>query len=208
MQDKSAPFKPWELASFAEADLKQVRLPTAEAIENIQRQAHQEGYEAGFAEGREAGYREGGQQASAEAERVSVLLGGIETALHQIEKTTSEELLNLALEVSRQMLRHALKVRPELLLPIVRSVMESLPQHSQHPHLHIHPEDAELVRQHLPTELTLGGWKVVEDPRIERGGCRVETAAATVDATLANRWRIVAAALGNDMSWLDEDAEG
>lgn len=193
----------------ADVDVKKVRLPTAEALEDIHRQAHQEGYDTGYAEGLEkglaAGRQQGEQQVREEIQRLQSMLATLEDAIKEFGKSTSEDLLELALELSRQILRQSLKVRPELLLSIVQSVMESIPQHSQHPHLYLHPDDAVLVKTYLQTEIALGNWRVAEDPRIERGGCKIETSSAEVDATLENRWQRLASALGSDMSWLDGD---
>lgn len=199
-------YQRWEPASLEDAKIEQpVQLPTAEALEDLHQQAHQEGYDLGYNEGVTAGYQQGRAQAEDELQRLRALLGAVEEAVRQLGQATSEELLNLALEIAKQILQRALKVKPELLLPIVRNVMESVPQHSQHPHLHLHPDDAALVKSHMQAELANGPWRIVEDQRIERGGCRIETAVAEVDATLASRWQRLAAALGKDMSWLDDD---
>lgn len=203
--DPQPGYQRWQPEALDGADLQKVKLPTAEVVEGIHQQAHQEGYDIGYNEGVAAGYQKGSTQAEDEVRRLRELLASVEEAIGQFGKATSEELLNVALEISKQILRESLKVRPELLLPIVRSAMESVPQHSQHPHLHLHPEDAVLVRTHMQAEIAVGAWRIVEDQRIERGGCRIETAAAEIDATIGNRWQRLAAALGKGMSWLDDD---
>lgn len=207
--DSRTNYQRWEPAALDEVEVQKVKLPTAEVLEDIHRQAHQEGYDTGYNEGREAGwaagYQEGTTRAEEEMRRLQEMLAAVEEAMRQFGEATSEELLTLALEISKQILRQALRVHPELLLPIVRSVMESIPQHSQHPHLHLHPEDAALVKTHMQAEIALGGWRIVEDQRVARGGCKIETVAAEIDATLASRWERLAAALGKDMRWLGED---
>lgn len=203
--DTQTGYQRWQPEALDGADLQKVKLPTAEVVENIHQQAHQEGYDIGYNEGVAAGYQKGSAQAEDEVRRLRDMLAAVEEAIGQFGKATSDELLNVALEISKQILRESLKAKPELLLPIVRSAMESVPQHSQHPHLHLHPEDAALVRTHMQAEIALGAWRIVEDQRIERGGCRIETTAAEIDATIGNRWQRLASALGKDLSWLDED---
>lgn len=195
-------YQRWEPAPLNRAE--GIKLTTAEAVEQIHQQAHQEGYDAGFAEGKAAGYRQGQQQAAAEVQQLKQLIESVHAASQQFSSHLAEDLLALALDLSQQMLRQSLRTRPELLIPIVRSAMDALPQHSQHPHLHLHPQDAALVRTHLQNELSSGGWKVIEDQRIARGGCRIETAAVEIDATLPARWQQLGQALGQDVSWLDE----
>lgn len=202
--DQTVAYQRWEPASLNNVETENIRLTTAEAVEQIHQQAHQEGYDAGFAEGRAAGYRQGQQQAATESRQLQQLIDALQIASQHYSNTLAGELLSLALDISQQMLRQSLKVKPELLLPIVRSAMDALPQHSQHLHLHLHPLDAALVRLHLQNEIASGGWKIIEDQRVARGGCRIETSTAEIDATLHARWQQLAQALGQDVSWLDD----
>ena len=59
-----------------------------------------------------------------------------------------------------------------------------------------------LVRARLGDEIAGGGWRIVEDTQVTRGGCRVETASNQIDATAETRWQRIAAALGLDDTWL------
>lgn len=195
-------YQRWEPAPLNPEQV--IQLTTAEAVEQIHQQAHQEGYDAGFAEGQAAGYRQGQQQAAAELQQLKQLIDAVHIASQQFSSQLADELLALALDLSQQILRQSLRANPERLIPIVRSAMDALPQQSQHPHLHLNPQDAELVRRHLQNELTSGGWKLIEDQRIARGGCRIETTTVEIDATLPTRWQLLGQALGQDLSWIDE----
>lgn len=198
-------YQRWEPATLdlAETGLK-VQMPTAADLEAIHQQAHQEGYQAGFTEGAEAGRRQGEVLAAEEVRHLQALLAQVTEAVGEFEQAVGDDLLALALEISRQMLRQALRVKPELLLPIVRGAMESLPQNTPHPHLHLNPEDAVLVRARMQTEIAQGGWKIIEDQRIVRGGCHIETPVCETDATIENRWQRLAVALGQNTGWFDE----
>ena len=67
------------------------------------------------------------------------------------------------MEIAKQMLQQALKVKPELLLSIVNEAISELPHFSQHAHLILHPADAELVRSKMGEQLDHTGWKIFED---------------------------------------------
>ena len=43
---------------------------------------------------------------------------------------------------------------------------------------------------------------VVEDASLLRGGCRIETSAGEIDATLQTRWQKLSAALAQDHEWV------
>ena len=64
--------------------------------------------------------------------------------------------------------------------------------------MHLHPDDAALVREALsPAEGDLA-WIIVEDPLITRGGCRVTTDNSQIDATAEARLNTVISAIAGD----------
>ncbi len=197
-KEQLSAYQRWELNSFdgvAAGKNGAVVLPTAAQIERIHQQARDEGHAAG--------YQEGKGQAQAEAHRLQALLEPLERELHQFDQSLAQDLLTLSLDVAKQMLCQALKARPELVLSVVQEAIACLPRFNQHAHLLLHPEDAALVRSSLGDQLSHSGWKILEEARIERGGCRVETASSQIDATLPSRWQKVLAAIGREGNWLE-----
>jgi flagellar assembly protein FliH len=166
-----------------------VVLPTALEIEEMQRQAHEEGYLAGFAEG---------------AQRMTALLAAMEQALQQTDLEIAQDLLTLALGVAQQMVQQTLKTKPEILLNVIREAISSLPHFNQGAHLLLHPDDAAMVRTNIGEQLSHTGWKIIEDPQISHGGVRVETAHSQIDATVDKRWQRIVASIGQDSSWIQE----
>lgn len=194
-KEQLSAYQRWELNSLDGSATATVPLPTAEEVENTHRQAYQEGFAAG--------YQEGKGKVDAELARLEQLMSALGGALNQFDETLTQNLLSLALGVAKQMLREALRVRPELVLPVIREAVNNLPQASQHPHLKLHPEDAALVRSLMADELGHFHWKLIEDSRVERGGCRVETTNSEIDATMENRWKRILVALGSEGAWLE-----
>jgi flagellar assembly protein FliH len=191
--EKLTAWQRWEAPNLTTNGLRagEIALPTAAQIEEIQRQAREEGFRSGHAEGL--------QKALQENRRLSDLIGALET---QIDEKVARELLELSLDVARQMLHQALKVNPELLLGVVREAVATLPHYNQGAHLVLHPDDAILVRERMGEQLSHSGWKIFEDARVERGGARLETANSQIDASLETRWNRIVAALGQETSWL------
>lgn len=58
--------------------------------------------------------------------------------------------------------------------------------------MHLHPEDAALVRERLASPQAERAWSIIEDPVLGRGGCRVTAENSEIDARLETR---VAAAI-------------
>jgi flagellar assembly protein FliH len=196
-------FQRWELASFDQPGRTggqgKIELATVAELEQIRQQAYDEGY----AQGQEAGYAAGAQQVRAEIGQIHAAMQQLHTELNQFDTQLAQSLLDLALEVARKMTAETLQAKPEVILGIVSEAIGSLPHFNQHAHLVLHPEDAELVRKHMGDQLSHSGWKLMNDNRIARGGCRVETAHTRVDATVEARWKRIVESIGEDKSWLD-----
>lgn len=196
-KDRLTAYQRWELPTFDVKHAAQVTqetlhtLPTAAQLEQIHQKSHDEGYQAGFAEG--AQY----------IQRLAALMDGLDKELQQVDQRIAQDLLDMSLEIAKQMLKQALKVKPDLLLGVVREAISSLPHFNQHAHLIVHPSDAELIRTNMGEHLAHMGWKLFEDAKMEPGGCRLETANSQIDATLSTRWKRVISSIGKDDKWLE-----
>jgi flagellar assembly protein FliH len=192
-------YQRWELPAFDMVNkvstTPEMDLPTAAQLEHIHIQAHEEGYQAGYAEGMKL--------AGTEAQRMERMLESLNKELQQVDQQIAQDLLNLALEIAKQMIQQALKIKPELLLNVVRAAINELPYFNQNANLVLHSDDALLLRTSMGEQLLHSGWKVFEDDQIERGGCRVETAHSQIDATLPKRWQRVVASIGQENAWLE-----
>ena len=177
-------------------------LPTVEQLERMHDDARNEGLAAGFAEGRAAGLAEGHAAAARDVEHLRTLIESFAQQLAIADQAIAHEALLLSLDVSKAMLKRALAIKPDFVIDIVREAIEYLPLVQQPALLHLNPDDAVLVRARLGDEIAGGGWRIVEDIQVARGGCRVDTASNQIDATAETRWQRIAAALGLDDAWL------
>jgi flagellar assembly protein FliH len=169
------------------------RLPTAEEVEHIHRDAHKQGFDAG--------YEEGTARARMEALRLHTLVEHLDQALGEFDQQVAEELLALSLEIARQVVRQTIAARPTVILDVVREALLQLPH--QHAALYLHPEDASLVRSYLGDQLAHAGHRIFEEAGIARGGVRVEAGGSHLDADLATRWQRVIESLGASGNWIE-----
>lgn len=230
-KEQQSAYQRWEMESFgdepsirtrdgdseraraaASVNAEKARLADiARKIDEDREQAHAEGYAAGVAEGRLAGMEEGRAaglaEGRAQAEQEKLALQQIAetfgTEVARANELIAADMLELSLDLAKAMLKTALKVRPELIVPIVREAIHYLPTLQQPALLHLHPDDAAIIAIYMGDEINTAGWRVVEDPHMDRGGCRVETASNQVDATAPTRWQRIAAALGKESDWLE-----
>jgi len=172
----------------------------AQGLEEGRAQGHHEGRAQGYAEGAEAGQRE----AAAELAQFRQVAASFGDAIAQADETIARDVLELALRLARGMVRTGFDVRPELILSVVRDAIDQLPVLQQPAVLTLNPLDAELVRHGMAEELSKGGWRIVENGSIARGGCKVETATNQIDAQAAARWNRLTHALGANVEWLGD----
>ena len=200
-KEQLSAYQRWELNSFdaaAPAQPNAAAQAAAEAAEKV-RNIHQKAYQTGHADG----LREGMQRAAADAQQLQNLMAGVRQQAGEINQHLADDVLGLALEIARRMVRQALTVKPELIIPLVQDALAQISQPAAQATVALHPEDAKVVREHLGEQLNADGWRIVEDATLLRGGCWLRTTATQVDATLAARWRHLATALGQDAKWLD-----
>lgn len=171
----------------------EIQLPTAAEIEAMFDDARREGYETGFAEGAEF--------AREQANRLGGLADGLDTALKQLDREVADEVVALAIEVARQMVRRTLAENPEdALIDTVRAALNQLPQAQVR--IHVHPDDVALIRSYLAEQPTHLHHQIIEDESVTLGGCRLQGSASEIDATVETRWRRILEGLGHrGTSW-------
>ena len=173
---------------------KEEPLVTAGDLEALQQEAYDEAFEKGRAEGLAAGEA----AVKERAERFDELLQALAKPFDRLDETVEKQLVELAIAVVRQLFRREIRIEPTHVIGVVREAIQLLPIASQNVQVHLHPEDATLIREALsPAEGELA-WGIVEDPLITRGGCRVTTENSQVDATAESRLQAVITAVAGD----------
>lgn len=199
-------YQRWELDSFDmpppsfEKPLEQppyvaAMLPTADELERLHQQAHDEGFAAG--------HRAGSAKVAAEAERLRQIVDTLTGTSQQFDQGLANDLVELALAISQQVMRQMIELRPEVILPVVNEVLGQLPLSHQRARLILHPEDVDLVKESLGDRIERSGWEILGDMQMGRGGCRLEATECEIDATLESRWQRVVSAIGSDGAWIE-----
>ena len=175
---------------------------TVSELEQIERTAYSEAFAEGKAAGLAAARAETQQaldQLKAQVARLDSMLATLSRPLQDLDTQVEQELVSLSLAVARQLVRRELRMDPAQVIAVIRESVGLLPAATRDVRVHLHPEDAAVVREKLATPNGELAWTIVEDPVMTRGGCRVTTDTAQIDARLETRiGTVVSAVLGDE----------
>ena len=195
--DDATAFEQWEVVELAASSAEGT--PPAEDAEAERARLREAARAEGYADGLAAGRVEGEQACG----RMKQLADSFGNTLDNLDFRLADMVLELALDVARQVVAGELAARPERILDVVNLALKQMAETSREARLLLNPDDAALVRPHLDQVLDKNRLRIVEDARIVRGGCLIETGQGDLDATLPARWRQVVQVLGSNQNWIE-----
>ena len=193
--DKLTAFERWELPLVDGPAVS----TTAAELESIQEQAYKEGY----ASGQKKAYEEKKREMENVIATFQTVIDAFVDPLKDMDDDVVSQITQLSMAVAKQVVRRELRTEEGEIVAVVREAMNALPASTRKVTLHIHPDDAELIRQ----AFSLGNasdsdellWKLSEDPLITRGGCKISAENSRIDATVEGRLnRIINNLLGGE----------
>lgn len=167
---------------------------TAGRLQELQQQAWDEAYK----DGHEAGLKAGEEEAKGRADRFNQLLIALAKPFDNLDETVEKQLVELAMTVVRQLFRRELRIDPTHVIGVVRDAIKLLPIASRNVEVHLHPEDAAMVRDALSPADGERAWTIAEDPLIGRGGCKILTDNSQIDAQAETRLNAIINSLVGD----------
>lgn len=196
-----------DLTSYERWELPLVSGPTVSSstvkeLESIQKQA----YDEGFALGQKEGFAQKKQELEKNAAALRSIIELLSEPLKDLDEDIVNQLAELSMLVAKQVVRRELHTEQGEIVGIVREAMNALPASTRKITLNIHPDDAELIRNafSLDNDDESGElrWKVVEDPIISRGGCKIASENSRIDATVEARLnRVISTLLGGEREY-------
>jgi flagellar assembly protein FliH len=216
-KEQQTAYQRWEMVSFGDdrpsvleekvAQQAELTLKQLLEVEAIKKAAHIAGHAEGFIKGKQDGLTAGNSIIEEEIERLRKIAIKFEATVEDIEARAAQDILELALDIARAMLKTALVIQPNIVLSVIKTALHTLPI-LQNPTITVHPGDAPHIREGLAKMSILKStWEVLEDETIERGGCKVDTVSNQIDLTLQKRWQQINNALRQDTDWLPNVSE-
>ena len=208
-KDKVGAIERWQCPNVEHGDagsLVSVGPITAEAIERIQKQAYKEAYDEGFAKGHKEGAAKGKSELNPQIDLVKTALRALADPLTQVDREVEQQLADFAIVIARQLVRREIKTDPGQIIAIVREAVLALPSVAKKVYVYLHPEDLILIKTKLSPSEAESYWRLMEDPTLSRGDCRVMTESSTIDATVEKRLSsLVANLLGSERAQDNQD---
>jgi len=200
-KERLTAYQRWEMASFDmdEAERQgQVGKHETELV-NIKETARTTGYTEGYAAGMQAARA----MLDSQKKTLQLISDSLQTEISQFSQTMAEEVLTLALDLTQAMLRQAQTVHPELIIPVVQEALNRLPPMVHPIQMLVNSDDARLLKDVFADEIASYGLKIRVDNTLSSGGCKLETTASQVDATVESRWKRLTHALNQSGEWLE-----
>jgi type III secretion protein L len=130
--------------------------------------------------GRALGYREGLAQWNAALER-------IQRAAETNSKAAEQQIIRLSMRVAEKIIGEQVRLEPNTIVSIVCEALKSA-RRDRRLLLQVHPGQVEHVRQRLDAIRAACGddreYRVLGNPKIESGGCIIESEIGTIDARI------------------------
>jgi len=196
-------FASWKPGAFGGAA---ATAPDSAAQQAVMHAARQAGYQEGYRDGLVAldnFKRSVLQQNSAQ---FGALLQQFDEQLDALEFDMAGSLARVAASIAQQVVRDELIARPERIARVAQEAVEAVLLSARHIVVQVNPQDLALVEQGAADAIAARGARLVSDPGIERGGCRVLSDVGTIDARIGARWEHASASIGAALPWSAEDA--
>ncbi len=155
---------------------------TTMALEDLKKQAFEQGKQAGIKEA-EARF---GDTSNALADLLSEVSGLRESIINN----SSQDMLRLVMAISRQIIHKETSLDDDIILETLSKALRAAIKTDEY-HIKINPDDLATVNDKKPLFLTsISGLKnitVEPDPSVAKGGCLVESSLGQVDATIESQ---------------------
>jgi flagellar assembly protein FliH len=151
---------------------------------------------SGYAAGERAGLEAGTTRAEAMLRRLAQTLDELRALRGTMLRQTEQQMVQLALAISKKILRREATFDQDLLVAMARVALERLGDSSAAT-IRLNPEDYAHTVQRHGDHWAGSKVKVVPDPGVSRGGCLVESEFGFVDASVDAQFEQVARALAS-----------
>ena len=152
--------------------------------------AKQESQREGFKLGKEEGYKAALEEFVKYMDEAKNLLTQLVREREQVLNSAEPELARLSVSIAEKIIGEEMQVNKDTVLNIVKSAMQKV-KSSEEVTLKVNPDDLDYVNENKEvfSRLVEGlkNLEVISDPRVDRGGCMIETNLGSADARVSTQ---------------------
>lgn len=148
------------------------------------------------------------QQGHEMAQSLNAVMQSLEASLAGVQQKMAQDLLALACDIAREVVRQELSCNAQVLLPVAQEAVGMLLSEGRPAVVRMNPADMAAIQAPLASLAGGAGVQWLPDAAIAAGDCLVESGGTVVDATLAKRWERAVAALGLQSPWQEPSVQG
>lgn len=181
--------EPESLSEIEEVPLDEVQPLTLEELEAIRQEAYNEGFAAGERDGFHATQLKVRQEAEvalqARLATLETLMGNLLAPIAEQDTQIERSLVELVSHIARQVIQRELKMESSQIERVTQEALKLLPMGANNIRIFVNPQDFDQIK--ALRERHEEQWKILEDPALMPGGCRIETEHSRIDASVETR---------------------
>ncbi len=191
VDDNAKSYRPW---AFPQVRSSSVATPNIVGSgKRSEKRQEQDAYKVGFARGLADGLASSQSELNRRLVLLDQALQFLSKPMDAMDEHVEQELAALAIEIARQIIRREIKLDCGHVVAVVREAIASLPMSTESISIHLNPADASCVKEALLLSEADNNCRIVEDPVISSGGCRIVSATSQVDATIEKQIAAISA---------------
>ncbi len=167
----------------------------------------QQSYNSEQKNGYDDGLKQAQQQLDEYKQTFEAIFSSFDNALKEIDQEVIQAITQLAISISKQIIRRELQTNSEQVISVVKEGIALLPLDKSRLILHLNPRDISIVQKVFNQDDIVHSYSLVEDPSVQRGGCKLATDESVIDATIDSQVAQIAAKLLGSQRTTDRSDE-
>ncbi|MGH1538265.1 MAG: FliH/SctL family protein [Gammaproteobacteria bacterium] len=153
----------------------------------------QRSYDEKLKNGYEDGLKQAQQVLGEYKQSFESIFSSFDNALKDIDQDVLQAISQLAISISKQIIRRELEINSEQIVSIVKEAIKLLPLDESRLTIHLNPSDIGTVKNLFNQDDIVNNYAIVEDLSIQRGGCKLATDDSAIDASIDSQIAQIAA---------------
>ncbi len=141
-------------------------------------------YDEQLKNGYDDGLKQAQQALNEYKQTFETIFSSFDNALKELDQDVIHSITQLAILIAKQVIRRELEINSDQVVSVVKEAIKLLPLEESRLVIHLNPSDIVAVKNVFNQNDIVNSCSIVEDPSIQRGGCKLATEDSVIDATI------------------------